>query len=241
MIVHNTSYTLILSLHLFQPLEGSLRTGGVFHGIASYLANNDVDVFQWENVLTLQNKAVDKNTKKEIGPSNLSSVAFILRSVAGMWTHVWRLDSLLFGSGQGRGRLWGSSFKLADLRMDENKAHTLLNELMAQFAGVEPTNPEDYLHPQSHPEVQSSLNKGTFHGLTADDFLREESGPASKRKVSIKALFESDGALPSHAGQANKRQRKMGKAGTAWEEKHAEAFSKNGLVSCPAVVFLHHF
>lgn len=144
-----------------------------------------------------------------------------------MWTHVWRLDSLLFGSGQGRGRLW-----------DENKAH----ELMTQFSGVEATNPDDYPYPDSQPEVQSSLNKGTFHGLTADDFLlEEESDPASdsKRKISMEALFEFDGALPSHAGQARKRQRQTGKVGTAWEEKHAEAFSKMGLVSCQAVVFLH--
>lgn len=46
------------------PLEGSLRTGGVFHGIASYLADSNVDVFQWENVVTLQNKAVDKKNQK---------------------------------------------------------------------------------------------------------------------------------------------------------------------------------
>ena len=80
-----------------------------------------MEIFQWENVLTLANKAVDKKNKKEVGPSNLSSVCHILRTVSGMWTHVYRLDSQLFGSGQGRGRLWGSSFKLSSLKMDDTE------------------------------------------------------------------------------------------------------------------------
>ena len=208
-----------------------MRTGGVFHGLAYYLARTNVEIFQWENVLTLANKAVDKKSKKEVGPSNLSSVCHILRTVSGMWTHVYRLDSQLFGSGQGRGRLWGSSFKLSSLKMDEQNAHKLLDELMSFFVGVEGTDPEDFLHPQSHPEVQCSLSKGTFMGQSREDFLIEnengEEGENADCRLSFEALFKSNGALPPDQGRSRKRQ-KTSAAAPAWIGKHEEAFAKLG-------------
>eukprot|EP00435_Cladocopium_sp_Y103_P018355 s1729_g4.t1 len=148
-----------------------------------------------------------------------------------MWTHVFRLDSQLFGSGQGRGRLRGSSFKLASLKMDEENAHRLLDELMNFFLGVEGTDPGDYLHPQSHPEVQRSLSKGKFMGQTRDDFLVEnengDKGEDPDCRLSFEALFKSNGALPPDQGYSRKRQRTSA-AEPAWIGKHAEAFAKLG-------------
>lgn len=191
--------------------------------------NKDLELFQWENVLTLANKAVDKKTKNVLGPSNLSSVCYILRSEASLWTHVWKLDSHSnFGSGQGRGRLWGSSFRLSMLKMDEYKAHELLDALMNQFAGVAPSNPESYLLPNSHPSIQASLSKCKFHGQSAGDFLdvAADSRSPSDVTVSIKALFRSNGTLPLDAS----KKRKVCSAGhrANWVEKHEKAFAALG-------------
>ncbi len=201
--------------------------------MADYLAVNDsIDVFQWENVLTLANKPIDKNTKLPIGPSNLASVAYILKTVAGMWTHVWKLDSRSnFGSGQGRGRLWGSSFKLDALMMDQSNAHELLDTLMNFFAGVSPSDPNEYLLPHNHPSIQAILSKSKFHGQSADDFLEPTStdDPLAERKVSVEALFRTNGALPVDGGRKRKKvAAAVPTRGGAWVEHHEVAFRQLG-------------
>ena len=115
--------------------------------------------------------------------------------------------------------------------MDEQNAHKLLDELMSFFVGVEGTDPEDFLHPQSHPEVQCSLSKGKFMGQSREDFLIEnengEEGENADCRLSFEALFKSNGALPPDQGRSRKRQ-KTSAAAPAWIGKHEEAFAKLG-------------
>ena len=196
-------------------MQGSLRTGSVFRAIANYLTEKKVRCFQFENVIPLAAKPTQQvsgcegSKKKEptvMGPSNLSAVVAVLRNEAGMFTHCWHLDSReQFGSGQQRQRLWGLSFRLEDLCMTEECAHSVLDEIMNSLAGVQPCHPADYLLPESSAAVRLQRLQHTFKNLSVQDFLRtdhahaqaeEHEGARSERGLRIDTLFQTEGILP---------------------------------------------
>lgn len=219
------------------PWQGSLRTGSVFRAISKYLARNPkVRFFQFENVVALANKPVPQSTpdangskkRKQIGPSNLSAVCYILEKEAGMWSHVWQVDAREFGSGQQRQRLYGSCFKMEQLHMTLESAHSLLSSTMNQLVGVSPCHPDEYLMQETSKIVQAERSLQVLQAVPS------VSGHGS---LDIQALFQSNGALPCALGHAiNKRKRclKRNPSDTApspkakWVNVHSEAFRARG-------------
>ncbi len=194
------------------PWQGSLRTGSVFRAISKYLSMNPkVQFFQFENVVALANKPVPHSTpdangskkRKQVGPSNLSAVCYILEKEAGMWSHVWQVDAREFGSGQQRQRLYGSCFKMEQLHMTLESAHSLLSSTMNQLVGVSPCHPDEYLMQETSKIVQAERS---LHVLQAvPNASPSLSGLGS---LGIQALFQSNGALPGALGHGlNKKRR----------------------------------
>jgi hypothetical protein len=155
------------------PPKASLRTGSTFDGLVSYVAAHGqvMHFVGWENVSALASKPQgivrhsDGDLRSEIiGPSNLASCAHILLKRTAMWSHIWQLDPCLFGAGQGRLRLWGSSHFLRNLSMDKSSAHGILNSTMNQLAGVAPCDPELHLLPEDHELMQENRR---MHALRA--------------------------------------------------------------------------
>eukprot|EP00438_Fugacium_kawagutii_P014006 Skav204081 [mRNA] locus=scaffold3129:117954:120142:+ [translate_table: standard] len=211
-------------------LCGSLRTGSVFRAISKYLSKNKkLKAFQFENVTALASKPVTKNGSPG-GPSNLSAVCYILEKEANLWTHVWQLDSMNFGSGQQRHRLYGSSFPKDDLSMSLQSAHMLLDSMMNELAGVTPCHPEEYLLPPTDSEIRSQESITRVSSMSPDDFLAvsDEGG----RSLCISTLFQTGGVVPS--AMNNKKRRCMTRPtdssppGMKWVKAHAEAFEKRG-------------
>ncbi|CAE7947519.1 unnamed protein product [Symbiodinium sp. KB8] len=182
----------------------------------------------FENVCTLSKPPCDGD-RQVVGPSNLSSVVHLLRA-SGRWTHVWQLNSTLFGSAQSRPRLWGVSFTLEDLAMDETCAHELLDELMSHCAEVERSALDDFLLPEKHPIVQAQHK---------EDFEKAFAQPAAD-SLDIGKLFESAGAVSvspkarvggkrnadMEATRPRKRARTSypGQASPKWSSAHRHAY-----------------
>ena len=214
-------------------LQGSLRTGGVFRGISDYISDHEsVEWFQFENVTALAHKAIDKTTKKEVGPSNLSAAVHVLEKEASMFCHVWQVDSQSFGSGQQRTRLWASCFRENLVHMSSSQAHKMLNETMDWLSDVEPCNPEQYLLSSDLSSLSQHTKSIALSSFCVDDFIGGKSGG-----LNIPALFATGGVVPTNTGS---KKRKLTKAnsdpspiGAKWVENHAAAFRAMGEDSLP--------
>ena len=214
--------------HRLCVAKGGLRTGSVFQAICRYLEESQTECFMFENVCILSKPPCDGD-RQVVGPSNLSSVVHLLRA-SGRWTHVWQLNSTLFGSAQSRPRLWGVSFTLEDLAMDETCAHELLDELMSHCAEVERSALDDFLLPEKHPIVQAQHK---------EDFEKAFAQPAAD-SLDIGKLFESAGAVSvspkarvggkrnadMEATRPRKRARTSypGQASPKWSSAHRHAY-----------------
>lgn len=207
----------------------------MFQAITEYLSAKDSEVFQFENVAALAAKPLGKGTKQPVGPSNLTAVDYKLRQI-GMWTHVWVLDSRHdFGSGQQRTRLWGHGFRLKDLFMDLEAAHSALDDIMNEISGVPQCDPEEYLLPDSADEVRAQRASAVRQALPETDHVGEGDY--------ISSLFGTGGA--ALLGPKRRKLRKVDSeasspaVGKKWPVKHAEAFRLRGEDTCIASLSLY--
>jgi site-specific DNA-cytosine methylase len=204
--------------------QGTLRTGGVFHALLAYVQQHQAELFQWENVVALAKQPKDKQ-QKTCGPSNLSSAVHLLRK-AGLWSHVWHLTSDEFGSGQSRARLWGSSFQLSDLHMDEREAHKLLDDMMAFCAGVETCSADEYLLEENSEDVIAARASAAAAFMSKENMLKGDGS------LSISALFATGGVVSVGKGE-KRRKTALARAGASptsqkWVNQHVELFEKMG-------------
>ena len=199
----------------------------MFRAIARYLGVNEVETFQFENVIALANKPMKQG--KEMGPSNLSAVCAVLHHEAQMWTHVWHLDSREFGSGQQRQRLWGCGFRTKDLQLSLSAAHDLLDSTMNSLVGVGPCHPSEYLLEESSQAVKSERCLQAVRCVSPHTFV--------EKATRIDTLFQTGGTLPT-ALQATKRRRLKqhpsdpSPSGAKWVQVHQQAFRERGEDPC---------
>ena len=243
--------------HLSGHPEGSLRTGSVFRSISKYIATNpEVEMFQFENVTNLASKPSGKdptgdNKKRKVaGPSNLSAVCYILEKEAGMWSHVFQVDSRSFGSGQQRQRLYGSCFRMRDLHMSIESAHELLTSTMGLLVGVRACHPDEYLLAENSPEIQIERGMHLMRSSQDDIALFCKEGSTSFR---IDALFQCGGTLPcafkfqrggpKTAGRrlkAHSSDPTPPSPGAKWVKTHADEFRRRGEDRPLITFFLMH-
>jgi hypothetical protein len=146
-------------------VKASLRTGSTFDGMVSYCQahGQDLAFLGWENVSTLASPPVVKSRNsagklkvKVVGPSNASAAAHILKERCNMFTHIWLLSPLDFGSAQGRRRLWACSIHANKMSLDGSRAHELLDMFMNMIVGIVQNDPNLYLLPCSHSLVRAT-------------------------------------------------------------------------------------
>ncbi|CAE7268074.1 ngoBVM [Symbiodinium sp. CCMP2592] len=215
--------------HRLCVAKGGLRTGSVFQAICRYLENMQTECFIFENVSALSKPPLDAQ-RREVGPSNLSSVVHLLRA-CGRWTHVWQLNSTLFGSAQSRPRLWGVSFRLEDLAMDEACAHELLDELMSHCAQVECNVLDDYLLSEQDPILQAQRREALSSTEAGDGGLdigrlfdsAGAVGTPPKSRVARKRLANFGTTQP---GKRSKPTAERNQGSPKWAAAHREAFKK---------------
>ena len=171
------------------------------------------------------------------GPSNLSAVCYILDKEAGMWTHVWQVDSRSFGSGQQRHRLYGSCFKKSQLFMPLEKARKVLSQAMSYLAGVDPCHPDEYLLPATSEIIQAEISMQLMKTLPTEDFLCQAE---QAETLSISAMFRTSGRLPCALNSGSSKRRRLRahpsdsdrqystSPKARWLQTHAEAFRDLG-------------
>ena len=159
-------------------LDGSKRTGRVFHGLCDYVARHadTLDIVFGENVLGLQ----DKSHAEEF--SNLDWCVAMLEQKCNCWVCCFELDPYLsFGFPAQRPRLWFIIIPWARLvgcsKADlDQKAHQLIAGIAEASGKVPSVGFDECLLPEDHQIVRS------FYRDSAQKFHRQLDAPKKRAR-----------------------------------------------------------
>lgn len=115
-----------------------------------------------ENTPGLDNPPKDKHTKEVLGPSNLAVICYLFKQ-RGFVFKCWRLCPRLFGSPQGRPRLWMAVVKISTLSITADEALEMLGDLMDRFVGrFEQNLLSEYLLQDDSDVIARNLGKSAY-------------------------------------------------------------------------------
>ena len=136
-------------------LQGSLRTGSVFHGIVDYFREHGakLDALGLENVATIHLPPRNKQ-RDVVGPSNLDCVSYIMREELGKIVVSFDLCPTMFGVPQTRRRIWMTAVS-ANFPCQDRVIYEMMEDIMDRIVGIEMSPVQEYLLSETDPAIAS--------------------------------------------------------------------------------------